>query len=90
MPITPNDARKVDVSTLNDICFEIDKQAKEHTGRWYKEYTFALFCGELTTEEKNHVIDLYTKAGWEKVEITNSSENDERPGLCEVKLYYPK
>ncbi len=42
---------------------------------------------QLTPGEKERIIFEYTRAGWSKVEVMNSSENNERPGLCGIRLY---
>ena len=42
---------------------------------------------ELTPGEKEVVIKSYIDSGWGSVVILNSSENEERPGLCGVKMH---
>ena len=37
---------------------------------------------ELTTPEREHIIKIYKDAGWSSVTLRNSSDNDERAGLC--------
>ena len=43
--------------------------------------------GIITEIEKAQVADKYHAVGWEHVVITESSENGERGGLMQVKLF---
>jgi hypothetical protein len=54
-----------------------------------KGYFYRIVCeGELNNRSKKPINHIYSKAGW-IVEITNSSENNERPGLCGIVLRMP-
>jgi hypothetical protein len=44
------------------------------------------FDGTLTVGDKQYIIQQYKAAGWGEVEVYNSEENEERGGLCGVRL----
>lgn len=68
---------------------DIDRGFVNHAGGdWYKDRTYAILMVELSEKEKKEVEQTYLAAGWSKVEVKNSSENGERPGLCQVTVWY--
>jgi hypothetical protein len=68
---------------LNDSEFIRDWRHGAPGSYWWD----VILHNELTEAEQARIITLYTDAGWKKVECKNSSENDDRPGLCIVTLY---
>lgn len=48
-------------------------------------YRFAI-PGSVTDYEKKAIINTYMNVGWGTVEVKNSSENGERPGMVGVVL----
>jgi hypothetical protein len=86
MVLSPNDIQKKGVSS--ETYLEIDSQLQSHSQDWYEDYTFAVLIGEMSQTQKSEIIRKYKGAGWSAVVVRNSSENDERPGLCCVECYY--
>ena len=52
------------------------------------DFSFVL-KGELSEKAKNTLIDLIASRGWWVLNIRNSSEGGERPGLCGLTLTIP-
>lgn len=42
---------------------------------------------DLTTAEKNELVKRYKNAGWDGVEVANSTDNQDDPGKVSITLY---
>jgi hypothetical protein len=99
MPVGPSEIdtnmqQRIDPSTIErSVCY-IDQ--KLHDAEFIKDWRYGppgsywwniLLHNELTEAEKKMIVMLYINAGWKGVVCKNSSENDERPGLCSVRFY---
>lgn len=83
MAVSPLQLRKPDVAGLIE---KIDEKIQIE-GFNRGNMVFVAIGGEMREDIKTEVTAEYLKAGWSKVEIINSSENGERPGMCGIKLY---
>jgi len=87
MPLGPEEVKNKDPE-VEKYFQEIDNQLKDHSENHYKDYTFAILLEEICLEKRMVISKIYLKAGWSKVQTTISSENGERPGLTEFRMYY--
>lgn len=95
MAIKPNEINDVDVRVVNEAEKHIDAQFRNCD--WVKQnrqntethgvHWEVVLKGELSRGEKTLLCERYLSAGWKACVIKNSSENNERAGLCGVTLY---
>lgn len=88
-PITPQEVIASQPSKVNDELIEfINKEILKNSYDWYVECVSVIIHTELSKKDKEKLEIMYKEAGWSKVKILNSSENGERPGLCQITLYW--
>ncbi len=54
-------------------------------GYWY----MIVYPGELNRAEKELLVKKYLEAGYQSVEVKNSSEDGERPGMIGITIRFP-
>lgn len=98
MPLGPHQIAKeidpVDREFLWVVFSEID--SKLRNSKWVKDWRCGgvgplkwwnfPFTYELSPYQKEAIAEAYKKAGWTDVQVTNSSEKGERPGVSVVRL----
>lgn len=93
---TPEDVFKNDAATLFSemVIAEISASLKDpdYVRKWRygtqsDPYFDFVFQGTATYGDKEAIRNAFLGAGWGTVVVTNSSENNERPGLAGVKIY---
>lgn len=69
---------------VNKFEAKLDKADKD------EEYFHLVISGEYNRRVCDEIQKLYTKAGWDKVSCSTSSEKGERGGLTGLQLWRPK
>jgi len=93
MPIGPNQVTQFRRDTVQALEIKIDETLRSprildrKTGAFPDYHLHLTFDGSLYPEEKTYIEEAYMKAGWFAVEIRNSEEGGERPGLVGVILF---
>lgn len=88
---------KVDKAKIQQIVEDINTKMSNH--EWVRDWvrnkevnpTWAFpFGHSLTISEKQIIKTVFLEAGWGAVEVTNSEDSGERPGMCNVTLRMKK
>lgn len=86
MKVTRATEMAADLSQLEEAVKKFEEQWKQE-GKGLNYYHLVI-SGELNKETCKKVKELYTEAGWQKVQCRTSSENGERAGLTGLILEY--
>ncbi len=85
MKVTTPKEMAADLSKLEEAINKFEAQWEEEGKGLY--FYHLVISGELNKETCKKVKELYTEAGWKKVQCKTSSENGERGGLTGLMLY---
>lgn len=95
MPITPeqvlNHVRTSVVEKIDSMVTRILTDPKmadavKHTSNDSISYWVTIPAPTLNDTEKEQIRKLYSSVGWNGVDVKNSSDDGERPGLVSIKL----
>lgn len=84
--ITP-DALNIPRLTEDELQRINDGLKKSAESREYRDIVRTTISRELNQQDKIYLNTIYTNVGWRRVEVINSSENGERPGIAMITLY---
>lgn len=94
MPVSPEQVSRInrqETSWSKKAVIEIDRrlQDPQYLKDWVcnseENPTYRIpIAGEASHGDKKYIIKAYLDAGWGSVEVTNSAENGERPGMVLV------
>ncbi len=93
-PLGPSDIGSIDKQLIERIIEKINSKLSDP--QWVKDwrrggtenphYRF-VESGTASDKDKAELTKMFRESGWGVVEVTNSEDNGERPGLVQVTLY---
>lgn len=86
MPISP-DSLPITTHVSSEVYDKIDEGLRRNADCMVHGFSRAILGQELSPGQQQTIRQRYLDAGWSRVEFLNSSENGERPGICQVKVF---